>query len=79
MKPREFFDLVVSLRQAQREYFKTRKTDVLIESKRLEGLVDAEIDRVQKILDTKAAQDALRQGNTMKAAAAIAKHFNINI
>lgn len=79
MKPREFFDLVVSLRQAQREYFKTRKTDALIESKRLEGLVDAEIDRVQKILDAKAAQDALRQGNTMKAAAAIAKHFNINI
>jgi hypothetical protein len=79
MKPREFFDLVVSLRQAQRDYFKTRKTDALIESKRLEGLVDAEIDRVQKILDAKAAQDALRQGNTMKAAAAIAKHFNINI
>lgn len=79
MKPREFFDLVVSLRQAQREYFKTRKTDALIERKRLEGLVDAEIDRVQKILDAKAAQDALRQGNTMKAAAAIAKHFNINI
>lgn len=79
MKPREFYDLVVSLRQAQREYFKTRKTDALIESKRLEGLVDAEIDRVQKILDAKAAQDALRQGNTMKAAAAIAKHFNINI
>ena len=79
MKPREFFDLVVSLRQAQREYFKTHKTDALIESKRLEGLVDAEIDRVQKILDAKAAQDALRQGNTMKAAAAIAKHFNINI
>ena len=79
MNPREFFDLVVSLRQAQRDYFKTRKTDVLIERKRLEGLVDAEIDRVQKILDAKAAQDALRQGNTMKAAAAIAKHFNINI
>ena len=79
MKAREFFDLVVSLRQAQRDYFKTRKTDALIESKRLEGLVDAEIDRVQKILDAKVAQDALRQGNTMKAAAAIAKHFNINI
>ncbi len=79
MKPREFYDLVVEMRKAQRVYFKTRKTNDLIETKRLEGLVDAEIDRVQKILDAKAAQDALRQGNTMKAAAAIAKHFNINI
>lgn len=79
MKPREFYDLVVSMRQAQREYFKSRKTNDLIESKRLEGLVDTEIDRVQKILDAAAAADAIKQGNTMKAAAAIAKHFNINI
>lgn len=79
MKPREFYDLVVSMRQAQREYFKSRKTNDLIESKRLEGLVDTEIDRVQKILDAAAATDAIKQGNTMKAAAAIAKHFNINI
>lgn len=79
MKPREFYDLVVAMRQAQRVYFKTRKTNDLIESKRLEGLVDAEIDRVQKILDAAAAADAIKKGNTMKAAAAIAKHFNINI
>jgi hypothetical protein len=79
MKAREFYDLVVSMRKAQRVYFKTRKTNDLIESKRLEGLVDAEIDRVTKILDNKAAAEALRQGNTMKAAAAIVKHFGVDI
>lgn len=79
MKAREFYDLVVNMRKAQRVYFKTRKTNDLIESKRLEGLVDAEIDRVTKILDNKAAAEALRQGNTMKAAAAIAKHFGVEI
>ncbi len=79
MKPREFYELVVKMRQAQRVYFKNRKTTDLIESKRLEGFVDAEIDRVQKILDARAAAEALRQGNTMKAAAAIAKHFGVNV
>ena len=79
MSPRAFFDLVVEMRKAQRVYFKTRKTNDLIESKRLEGLVDAEIDRAFKKLDERAAEEALRQGNTMKAAAAIAKHFNINV
>lgn len=79
MSPRAFFDLVVEMRKAQRVYFKTRKTNDLIESKRLEGLVDAEIDRAFKKLDERAAEEALRQGNTMKAAAAIAKHFGVNI
>ena len=79
MSPRAFFDLVVEMRKAQRVYFKTRKTSDLIESKRLEGLVDTEIDRVTKILDAKTAAEALRQSNAMKAATAIAKHFNINI
>lgn len=79
MSPRAFFDLVVEMRKAQRVYFKTRKANDLIESKRLEDFVDAEIDRAFKILDERAAEEALRQGNTMKAAAAIAKHFNINI
>lgn len=79
MKAREFYDLVVNMRKAQRVYFKTRKTNDLIESKRLEGLVDAEIDRVQKILDSRAAVEAIKQDNTMKAAAAIAKHFGVEI
>lgn len=79
MKARDFYDLVVDMRKAQRVYFKTRKINDLIESKRLEGLVDAEIDRVQKILDSRAAAEAIKQGDTMKAAAAIAKHFGVEI
>lgn len=49
MNPKEFFDLVSQMRQAQRDYFKTRTPQSLQESKRLERLVDSEIDRVKKI------------------------------
>lgn len=49
MNPKEFFDLVSQMRQAQRDYFKTRAPQSLQESKRLERLVDSEIDHVKKI------------------------------
>ena len=58
MSPRSFFDLVVEMRKAQRVYFKTRETNDLIESKRLEELGDAEIDRAFKKLDERAAEEA---------------------
>lgn len=79
MKAREFFDIVVEMRKAQQRYFKTRKTNDLIESRRIEKVVDEEIDRVTKILDARAAAEALRTANTMKAAAAIAKHMGIEL
>lgn len=50
MKPREFFDLVSSMRAAQRDFLKNRSVEDLKESKELEGKVDAEIERVNKIL-----------------------------
>lgn len=49
MNPKEFFTLVSQMRQAQKEYFKTRNTGVLQQSKALERQVDAEIDRVKRI------------------------------
>lgn len=50
MTAREFFDKVASMRQAQRDYFKTRDKEVLIKSKQLEKEVDDEIKRVTEIL-----------------------------
>lgn len=49
MNAKEFFDLVSKMRSAQRDFFKTRAPGSLQESKRLERLVDAEIERVRKI------------------------------
>ena len=49
MSPKEFFDKVVKMRAAQKEYFKFRSTTSLNTSKRLEKEIDDEIARVQKI------------------------------
>ena len=50
MKPKEFFDKVVQMREAQKEYFRTRSPQALSESKRLEREIDAEIKRVNDIM-----------------------------
>ena len=50
MKPKEFFDKVSELREAQKEYFKTRSNAALNRSKALEWEIDAEIARVNAIL-----------------------------
>ena len=51
MTAKEFFDLVSDMRLKQKEYFRTRNTSVLNESKALERLVDAEIRRVNEIMN----------------------------
>ena len=45
MKPKEFFDAVVRMREKQQEYFKTKTSSALTESKRLERVIDDEIER----------------------------------
>ncbi len=50
MTAREFFELVVRMRRSQKEYFKNRSRLYLRESKELEQKVDAEIERVEKIM-----------------------------
>lgn len=40
MKTKEFIELVKMMRDAQKEYFKTRDRDVLVKSKALEARVD---------------------------------------
>lgn len=49
MTAREFYDTVVKMRKAQRDYFRTRSQRSLNESKQFEKLVDAEIKRVEQI------------------------------
>jgi len=48
-----FFRLVAQMREQQRAYFRTRSSKALADSRRLEKDVDAEIERVTKILTDK--------------------------
>ena len=53
MDAREFYEAVKKMRLAQRVYFATRSRPSLEESKRLEQVIDREIERVEKILESK--------------------------
>lgn len=46
MSPRQFFDTVSKMRDAQKRYFKTRSSFDLREAKVLEKVIDDEITRV---------------------------------
>lgn len=50
MNARQFYDLVVRMRQKQKDYFCSRTSSDLRLSKELERQVDAEIERVQKLI-----------------------------
>lgn len=50
MNPREFFDKVSMMRKAQKEYFRTRSSRALTDSRRLEKEIDAEIERANKAM-----------------------------
>lgn len=51
MNAREFFYLVASMREAQKNYFATRQQNVLRACRKLENEVDAEIARVKDIIN----------------------------
>ena len=51
MDSREFFDKVALMRQLQQEYFRTRSRSVLTNCKSVEREVDAEIKRVNAIIE----------------------------
>ena len=50
MNSREFFDKVSLMRKAQKEYFRTRSSRALTDSRRLEKEIDAEIERANKVM-----------------------------
>lgn len=60
MTAREFYNVVVKMRKAQRDYFRTRSIRSLNESKRLEAQVDAEIERVEEVLKRQADKQQLK-------------------
>lgn len=53
MTAREFFFLVSSMRDAQKRYFETRDQVVLRAARKLENLVDEEIDRTHQVLNSR--------------------------
>lgn len=57
MTAKEFFYLVASMRDAQRRYFESRDRAVFRAARKLENLVDEEIDRVHQILNEKEVAD----------------------
>ena len=61
MNARQFYDLVVDLRKAQKQAAVTLKYEEIERVFELEGLVDKEIERVTEIL--KQRDDQLRQQN----------------
>ena len=52
MDAKTFFQKVVLMRKAQKEYFKTRNQTALRNSKVLEAEIDKEIERVNNIIGT---------------------------
>lgn len=50
MTPREFFDKVSLMRRLQRDYFRSKSKSALERSKAVEREVDAEIERVNRII-----------------------------
>lgn len=53
MNAKEFFDKVVEMRSMQKAYFAKRDSLVLKKCKELEKEIDAEIERVSKVMDNK--------------------------
>lgn len=47
MSNKEFIDLVAKMRKSQKDYFRTRRPDILQESKRLEKSVDNAINELR--------------------------------
>ena len=59
MNSREFFDKVALMRQLQQEYFRTRSRSVLTNCKNIEREVDAEIKRVNAIMEHRQMEQEL--------------------
>lgn len=64
MTPKEFFEKVEKMREAQKNYSKTRSSMALQLSKRLEKEIDEEIARVNKVINKPNPQSSLFGENT---------------
>lgn len=59
MNAKEFFNLVMRMREAQKEYFKTRSSLDLRQAKNIEKEIDAEIERVNALAPCDDPQTAM--------------------
>lgn len=59
MDHRDFFNKVALMRQLQKEYFRTRSRSVLTNCKNVERDVDAEIKRVNAIIERRKNEQEL--------------------
>lgn len=50
MNHRDFFYLVAEMREAQKAYFKTRDPKVFRAARKLENIIDKEIERVRALV-----------------------------
>lgn len=51
MNAKDFFYLVAQMRSAQKAYFMNHDRNVFMACRKLENLVDAEIERVRQVLN----------------------------
>lgn len=66
MNARQFYDTVVKMRTAQREYFATKDRDALVRAKALEEEIDTEIARVTRVLALKdKATEVFKKNNLL--------------
>ena len=59
MDHRDFFNKVALMRQLQQEYFRMRSRSVLTNCKNVERVIDAEIKRVNAIMDRRQKEQEL--------------------
>ena len=57
MNAKEFYDTVKEMREAQKEWFKTKSKAAIVRSKVLEKKIDQEIERVEGILNPQPQPD----------------------
>ena len=59
MKPLQFYRLVVEMRKHQKRYFKLHSYSALMEARKIERMIDAEIERVEQIVMQREKQGEL--------------------
>ena len=59
MKPVQFYRMVVEMRKLQKMYDRGHAPSVLSQAREIERIIDAEIDRVEKIIQDRHEQKEL--------------------
>jgi hypothetical protein len=57
---KEFYDTVKAMREAQKEWFKTKSRVAIVRSKVLEKKIDQEIERVEALMNPQPNENQLK-------------------